>query len=93
MKKITTFLTVLSFLCSPILRADNPPGPHEMTPSTTYADEEEEETLPPGKYVSRAQNDSMSEAKKRRIRNWSLAAIVVAIGVATLVLVSNNHKK
>lgn len=92
MKKIITLLTAFSFISTPLLRADQPPGPHEISPSTTYADEEEEELLPPGKVVGRAANSSMSEAKKARIRNWSIAAGVVAIGIATLVLVAKNHK-
>lgn len=91
MKKIILVLTSLSFICSPILRADSAVLPQEECPASY--EEEEEEALPPGKMVGKASDDARSEAKRRRMRNWGLAAGVVAIGIVTLVLVSHNHRK
>lgn len=91
MKRIIYILTSLSFFCSPLLRADGTVLSHEE--STASYEDEEEETLPPGKMVGKASEDSFSEAKRRRMRNWGLAAGVVAIGIVTLVLVSNHHRK
>jgi hypothetical protein len=94
MAKFLSFILIFSLCFSPLLRADGVISREELVgENIPPPDEDEEDELPPGKIVGKAAEDSLWQAKKRRVTNWSIAAAVVAVGIVTLVLVARNHKK
>ncbi|HSX03272.1 MAG TPA: hypothetical protein VLG76_00935 [Rhabdochlamydiaceae bacterium] len=83
MKKILSLLISGSLVCFAPLSAQE----------ENDADDAEMPALPPSKWVGRASMDAANAARNARIRNWVIAGAVVAIGIATCVLVAKNHHK
>jgi hypothetical protein len=83
MKKVLSLLISGSLICCAPLSAQE----------EYESDDAEMPSLPPSKTVGRASMDSVYAARNARIRNWVIAGVVVAIGIAAVVLVAKNHDK
>jgi len=56
-------------------------------------DDEEDDLFNRGKVVSKESNEYERARRRTRFKNWGLAFTTTALGVATLVVVSNQHNK
>lgn len=55
--------------------------------------DDDECTLPHGKMVGRETDEFQRLQRRSRMKNWSIALTTTAIGIATLILVKQNHDK
>lgn len=83
MKKILSLLISASLVFSAPLFSQDEHGP----------DDAEMPTYPPSKTVGRASMDSMYAARNARIRNWTIAGTLSALGILTVVLVAKHHDR
>ncbi len=103
MKKRTIALIVTLITFSSAAFSDSPssPAPTEMASDASMTQdspqkaedpaEEEDDSTPQGKAVSKASEDSEKRAKRSMWGNIALAAAAVVVAVVAIVVVSNNN--
>lgn len=82
MKKWISFVTICSILTSPFLCAEE-----------IFYTDEDESIFNRGKFVGQENQDYLRAQQREKTKNWSIALGSTAIGIATLILVKQNHNK
>jgi len=88
MKRFISFLLLLSFAAMPLARAEDP-----IMDDDIYYTEEDNELFNRGKFVGVENDDYLRAYRRERNKNWAIAIGTAAIGIASLVLVHENHRK
>lgn len=88
MKRFLSLFTVLTIFFSPFAHAEDP----IMDDDIFYTDEDDE-LFNRGRFVGVENDDYLRARIRQRNTNWAIALGSTIVGITTLVLVGQNHKK
>lgn len=89
MKRFYILLTLLSLSFSPFAHAQE----SDFTDEDTFFTDEDDELFNRGKFVGQESDEWLKARRFERNKNWAIAITTTALGVATGVLVGQQHKK
>lgn len=87
-KRLLGYTTLFALATQPLAYA------HEVESPPPYEecyDDDEEDCFPQGTLVGPDSGEAVRTRRRTRWRNWGIALGVIAVGITTLILVSNKH--
>lgn len=86
MKRFTSLFLAFSMTLSPLAFGEDP-----IIDDDIFYTEEDDQLFNRGTFVGVENDDYLRAARRQRNKNWAIALGSTALGIATVILVGNNH--